>query len=160
MFLIVVGYGQEEGRLKKQLSELSCQDKVYFVGRYDDVERFYSIADIYALTSSQEGFPNVLLEALFFELPIVTTDAPGVSHVVTNEKIGYVVGADPESIATGFSRVDTRSEEEKISARAAARNHLPLFYVSEIVKKYEKLFYYFAIVREDTITSLLICNKP
>ena len=51
-------------------------------------------ANLLALTSDQEGFPNVILEAMAARLPVVTTPAGDAGRVVVHGSTGYVVGFD------------------------------------------------------------------
>jgi glycosyltransferase involved in cell wall biosynthesis len=49
---------------------------------------------VFALSSLREGLPNVLLEAMAYEAPVVSTDAGGVSRLIQNEQNGLVVPVD------------------------------------------------------------------
>jgi glycosyltransferase involved in cell wall biosynthesis len=47
--------------------------------------------DVFCLPSLREGMPNVLLEAMAMEVPVVATDLPGVSSTVTPELDGLLI---------------------------------------------------------------------
>ncbi|AII13904.1 glycosyltransferase, family 1 [Campylobacter iguaniorum] len=67
-----------EGRLKLELQNFveSCglNDKVYLLGGKENPFSYLSKADCFIFGSNYEGFPNVLIEALACELPIISTD--------------------------------------------------------------------------------------
>jgi glycosyltransferase involved in cell wall biosynthesis len=54
----------------------------------------YHCMDVYALSSLREGLPNVVLEAMAMEVPVVTTRVAGVPDVIEHERNGLVVEPD------------------------------------------------------------------
>jgi glycosyltransferase involved in cell wall biosynthesis len=69
--LLIVGDGSERRRLEKVCGTLGLEKKVIFLGIREDVERFYSIADIFISPSKYEPFGQVILEAMASGLPSV-----------------------------------------------------------------------------------------
>lgn len=89
---VVVGDGRCRGPMEQLAVELGLgPDTVRFLGRRDDVHDLLRAADMLVLPSDQEGFPNVLLEAMAAGLPVVTTPAGDSPLIVENEVTGYVV---------------------------------------------------------------------
>lgn len=80
--LIVIGEGHERQRLEALAGEVSAG--VSLIGHRDQRELplWYSAADLLCLTSSREGSPNVLREALACGLPIVASDVGGVAEII------------------------------------------------------------------------------
>jgi teichuronic acid biosynthesis glycosyltransferase TuaC len=97
---LVVGGPSPEGdwtaRLKTLAGELQLQDCVHFTGPVapDDLRRYLSAADVFALSTRNEGWANVLLEAMACGLPVVTTDVGGNAEVVCRPELGTVVPFD------------------------------------------------------------------
>jgi glycosyltransferase involved in cell wall biosynthesis len=52
---------------------------------------FFALADMFVCTSYEESFPRVLLEAMAFETPIVSTDVHGIPEMVTDKAEAYLV---------------------------------------------------------------------
>ena len=69
--LLIVGYGPDRGRLEKMKDALGLEGEVLFLGRRTDVERFYSIADVFISPSKHEPFGQVILEAMAAGLPCI-----------------------------------------------------------------------------------------
>lgn len=61
--LVLIGTGDLLASIKKKVTKLRIEDKVYFMGNRDDVYNFYQTFDIFLFPSLYEGFGNVLLEA-------------------------------------------------------------------------------------------------
>lgn len=75
--LLVIGQGALEAELKALTERLGLQHQVVFPGFVLDPWPYFASADLFVLSSSFEGFPVALIEALHAGLRIVSTDCPG-----------------------------------------------------------------------------------
>jgi UDP-glucose:(heptosyl)LPS alpha-1,3-glucosyltransferase len=82
VFLLVVG-DDARRRAYKRWAARQAPGRVIFVGRQDQVEKFYGAADLVALPSVQEAFGNVILEALASGLPVVVSRTVGAGELLT-----------------------------------------------------------------------------
>lgn len=90
--LMFVGDGAERDVLWSLAHELGVADRVIFVGFHCDPSPFYATADLFVLSSDHEGFGNVIVEALSFGLPVVSTDCPsGPAEILENGRYGRLV---------------------------------------------------------------------
>jgi len=94
--LIIVGADALKQNNYKKLFDLiqslKCSDKVILAGNQKDVEMYYKKAKIFAFTSSSEGFPNVIIEALSFGLPVIAYDCiAGPSEIIQDGKNGFLI---------------------------------------------------------------------
>lgn len=72
--LILVGEGKEQEGLKKYAEEIGVSDSVIFLGKREDVNKLYSVMDVFCLPSLFEGLPVVLVEAQAAGIPCVISD--------------------------------------------------------------------------------------
>jgi len=72
--LVVLGDGPLKDKLKKLAYEMDIEDETFFLGRVENVFPYLKESDCFVFTSLWEGFPNVLLEALSQDLPVISTD--------------------------------------------------------------------------------------
>jgi len=84
-YLVIVGDGPERRNLEALCSELKLNDVVRFTGFQSDVRRYYAIADIFVLPSHSEGSPNVLLEAMAADVPVVAAAVGGIPEVLSDQ---------------------------------------------------------------------------
>ena len=87
---IIVGDGPLNKECQSWSKSLSIDERVFFVGRQNDMSTYYSIFDILMLTSMQEGTSNVLIEAQSLGIPCVTTNVGANSEIVINNVTGKV----------------------------------------------------------------------
>ena len=91
----IVGDGEERNHLECLADDLGLlPDGVCFVGRQDNIPAILSQADIFVLSSDNEGMPNVILEAMAASLPVITTPAGDAGVAVVHGVTGYVVPFD------------------------------------------------------------------
>lgn len=107
---VVVGDGPELNNLGERVAELNLQNVVRFVGEVsdDDLIKFYSTAEIFAMPSRKigsdvEGFGIVYLEANLFGLPVVGGNSGGVPEAILHEQTGLLV--DPENSDQIYSSI-------------------------------------------------------
>jgi L-malate glycosyltransferase len=86
-----VGAGPEEARLSDTVRRRGLSDIVTFSGRADDVAARLESADIFALPSRTEAFPNALLEAMAAGLPVIATGVGGIPEIVDEGRTGFLV---------------------------------------------------------------------
>ncbi|MCV2877671.1 glycosyltransferase [Sedimentimonas flavescens] len=90
--LMILGQGTGETELRKLASDYGIADRVIFAGFYPDPSAFYATTDLFVLSSDYEGFGNVIVEALSFGLPVVSTDCPsGPAEILGNGRWGHLV---------------------------------------------------------------------
>lgn len=83
---------KNKARLEQLVVDLEMQGKIELVGKRSDVDDFYNRAKIFAFTSSSEGFPNVIGEAMSASLPVIAYDCiAGPSDLVEHEKTGFLI---------------------------------------------------------------------
>jgi len=89
------------------LAEINSNPKIFSVGFQTDIRPFFCAADILVLPSYREGFPNVVLQAMAMQLPVISTNVSGANEVVIPNRTGWIVPVkDVESLR--LAMVDAR----------------------------------------------------
>jgi glycosyltransferase involved in cell wall biosynthesis len=123
--LLIVGTGPEERTLMRQARRLGVSDRVKFLGYVDQLRlpRYYGAADALLHTSTSEGIPNVILEAMACGTPVIATDVGGVSEVVSDAPAGLLIHRhQPEAVAEAIREMLTASVD-----RGAVREYITRF---------------------------------
>lgn len=107
--LDLVGDGETRHAIESDVGTHGLADSVSLHGMVpqgDALRTFYRAADVFVLPSVSEGTPKVLLEAMANAVPVVATDAGGVSTVVENGVNGLLVPPkSPSDLASAIRRV-------------------------------------------------------
>lgn len=138
--LMFVGQGKCEPMLRALAADLGVADRVVFAGFHADPSPFYATADLFVLSSDYEGLGNVIIEALSFGLPVVSTDCPsGPSEILEKGHWGRLTPVgDAEALARAMDEaLSTPVDREALKRRAAdfspeiaARKYLDLLGLS------------------------------
>jgi teichuronic acid biosynthesis glycosyltransferase TuaC len=93
--LLIAGEGPEHAALKALASRLGVAGRVRLLGAvpHADLPPLYSAADISLLSSSREGWANVLLESMACGTPVVASPIPGNDEVVRERRAGVIAGS-------------------------------------------------------------------
>lgn len=140
--LILVGDGYDRINLEKLTTELQLERCVKFIGRVDHQQVSYhlSLADVFVLPSLSEGFPNVLLEAMAFGLPIVASRIGGIPDIIEDGIHGYLV--EPKDVLGIAEKVLKILADESLSRKFSIknRNEVERYNYSGILEKLEDIF--------------------
>lgn len=107
----IVGEGDYLNTIKKKAIELDVYSDIIFTGNRVDVENFYTASDIIVYPSEYEGLGVVVLEAIFYNVPIIASDVGGIPELI-NEGNGVLVKCcDENAIANEVISLLTDAEK-------------------------------------------------
>lgn len=109
--LLILGSGELEGQLKKQVADMDLQDNVHFVGPCvnEKMAAYYATADVFIGPSIQtadgdtEGFGITFVEAAMSGCPVIAADVGGIGDIIKDMETGLLVPQkDSEAIANAI----------------------------------------------------------
>ncbi|MPN34840.1 Glycosyltransferase Gtf1 [bioreactor metagenome] len=125
--------------LRQQIMNAGMQNKIFLDGNQKDVESYLLRSDIFAFTSSSEGFPNVIGEAMSAGLPVVAYDCvAGPSDMIDDGKNGYLIPLFDNEIFEEKLRFLMKNEEVRKQMGAYARKSIRKFSVENIGEEFYK----------------------
>ncbi len=137
--LWLLGDGPERKRLEALARDYGVGQFVKFLGFQQNPFRFIARADVFVLTSTYEGFGNVLIEAMACGTPVVATRSPGTIEIVTHGENGLLVEHDPDSIAGAIGAL-LADPAKRDAIRARARESVTHYALPSVAARYERLF--------------------
>ena len=138
--LLLVGDGPERPIAEELVRELDLCDEVRFVGKQQDMEDIFAVADLFLLPSEYESFGLSALEAMAGGSPVICSNAGGLPEIVTPGENGYMSNVgDVEDMARNAILIlkDPVTYEH---FRNGALRQAEKFDISNIVPQYEDLY--------------------
>ena len=122
--LAIVGEGSCRPALEAHMARLGVADRCRLLGHQGDVISMHHVFDLFVQSSTREGTPNAVLEAMALETPIVATDVGGTAELVTHGVHGLLVR--PGSAAPLAESIETALSDRRASTvlAAAARRRI------------------------------------
>jgi glycosyltransferase involved in cell wall biosynthesis len=140
---VLAGEGAASGNpeLTRLISECGLSDSVYLLGRRNDMHLVTAALDILVSSSSSgEGFPNVVGEAMSCGVPCVVTDVGDCRDVVADTGL-VVEPRDASGLARGIGRlIEAGSAARHALGLRARRRVLDKYSLDSIVRQYEELY--------------------
>ena len=139
--LIILGEGKERKNLEKLMFELGLGGQVLLSGIVDNPFIYMKYANFFILPSRYEGFPNVLLEALACETPVIATNCKtGPSEIIENEKNGLLIPVgDEKALKEAMEKLFYNRELYK-KLKANSSKSVEKYCIKNIAKDWINLF--------------------
>ncbi|MFM1795254.1 MAG: N-acetyl-alpha-D-glucosaminyl L-malate synthase BshA [Bacteroidota bacterium] len=138
--LLMVGDGPERPAAEELCRSLGICENTRFVGKQQDMEDIYAIADLFLLPSEYESFGLSALEAMAAGSPVIATEAGGIPEIVTHGENGFLseIG-DVESMSRNAITLLSNAPLLKQFSKAAI-DQAKKFDIDNIVPQYEQLY--------------------
>jgi starch synthase (maltosyl-transferring) len=140
--LLLVGDGPDSEMLRAAAQRLPVARRIHFCGWQPHVREILHASDLLVLPSRWEGMPNVLLEAMAAELPVVCTEVEGIREVLEAGSERQVVPAeDPQALA---NQVVTILADPQLTARLGLANRqrvVSCFSLNSMIERYAKIYH-------------------
>lgn len=138
---LIVGDGPLRGRLEEDGAERASPHKIVFTGTRRDVERLYSLMDIFVLPSLTEGLPMALLEAVASKRPVVATRVGGVPGVIEEGFSGRLVPpGDAGALAEAIRDILLDPEQGRRMAENAFATVRETFSADAMTQRYLEIY--------------------
>jgi GalNAc-alpha-(1->4)-GalNAc-alpha-(1->3)-diNAcBac-PP-undecaprenol alpha-1,4-N-acetyl-D-galactosaminyltransferase len=139
--LVIVGYDHLKQDISNQLRRIisvnHAEDLVKLEGKKADVEAYYLKSSIFAFTSSSEGFPNVIGEAMSAGLPVIAFDCvAGPSEMIKDNLNGFLIPLFDYGYFQEKLEVLMKNEELRTLFGNKAREDIQQFSINSIGNQY------------------------
>ena len=139
----IIGGGELHAKLQFSIWDMGLTDQVELCGEMPPAQVLEQLqhADIFVLSSHEEGISNAVLEAMATGLPIVTTNAGGMAEAITDDVDGLIVPVrDVDALADRLARLLTDPELRKRLGAAARQRTVADFSLEHQAETFEAMF--------------------
>jgi N-acetyl-alpha-D-glucosaminyl L-malate synthase BshA len=138
--LLFVGDGPERATAEDLSRQLGICDSIRFVGKQEQMEDILAIADLFLLTSEYESFGLAALEAMAAGVPVVSTNAGGLSEIMVDGVTGYMGNVGDIDQMSARALEILRDEDRLNQFKKSSAAHAHKFDIHNIIPHYEKLY--------------------
>ena len=138
--LMMVGEGPEKKRAIQYVNEKGLEEQVLFLGNSNEIDKILCYSDLFLLPSEKESFGLSALEAMAHGVPIISSDAGGISEVNKHGKTGYLskIGDTESMTLNALSLLQNESLHK--SFKRQAEQHAEKFNLETVVNQYESIY--------------------
>jgi glycosyltransferase involved in cell wall biosynthesis len=114
----IIGEGKLLGELQALSASLGITQALTFTGFRKDVGAFYQTADLFIMSSVQEGLGTAMIDALALGKPVVAANAGGIPEIIKDGETGRLVeAANPQALAHGIIQMLTHKDQAQAMAQ-------------------------------------------
>lgn len=138
--LVILGDGPLRQQLVEQINSSDYAQRIFLPGSVGNVGQWYTDADIYVMSSLFEGFPNTLIEAMSYDLPVISFDCDtGPRDIIHHEENGLLIkDGSVDELFSGLQQLMSSKIKRTFFAQQAAkvRQH---YSQNNVMKKWQQL---------------------
>lgn len=138
--LLMVGDGPDRPEAEEQCRLLGLMESVRFLGKQQEIEEILAISDLFLLPSEYESFGLSALEAMASGVPVLSTNAGGLTEINRDGITGYLANVGD---VNGMAKIGSELLGNKsllLQMKTAAAEHALQFNIEKIVPEYEALY--------------------
>jgi len=138
--LMMVGEGPEKVKAIEYVEKAGLEDKVLFLGNSNEIDKILCYTDLFLLPSQNESFGLSALEAMAHGVPVISSNAGGISEVNAEGFSGYL--ADIGDVETMVARAIALLKDDLLQAqfKKQAKQQASKFSLERIIGKYETIY--------------------
>jgi L-malate glycosyltransferase len=138
--LLLIGDGPERSNIEKVCRELHVYDKVTYLGKQEAIEEILSICDLFILPSESESFGLSALEAMACEVPVISSNAGGLTEVNIDGVTGFLSDIGNYEEMAGNALTLLQDDAMLIQFRKNALEQAKTFDLNSILNQYVAVY--------------------
>jgi glycosyltransferase involved in cell wall biosynthesis len=139
--LLIIGDGPLKSDIAALIDNLNASTQITLLGERQDIPDILHLLDIFVLTSSSEGIPMTILEAMAARLPVVATNIGGIPQVVIDGETGFLVAdKQQKELSEALARL---IDDPNLRARFGGNGRTLLeknYSIKQTMEKYEVIY--------------------
>jgi len=139
--LQILGDGESRLELEQYARTLSSNAAIHFLGFRDDRMKFLKDFDLFVMTSSDEGIPRCLMEAIAMGIPVAAYSIPGIEQLVVHEKTGLLAAyGDKSKLKSYWQRMLCKKVDAQKLAEHGRQHIIEKYSAQRMASEYAALY--------------------
>ena len=139
--LIIIGDGPDADSYLKLVNKLKLSNNVKLIGKktFDDIPKYYQIADVFATASKSETQGLTVIEAMSASVPVVAIEDDSFKEIIVPDLNGYLFKNKKQYYKNIESLIENKEKKEFLSmqARNTSESYSSKYFAEKILKVYE-----------------------
>lgn len=136
--LWIVGDGPDREKIEEYIKINNLENSVRLLGFQSNPYKYMAKADLYVCPSYTEALSTTCIESLFLNLPVITTDCPGMKDIFSDSEYGIIVTNNDKELYLGIKEILGNKEIiEKYRKKINQRKNI--FKDETVIKKLENV---------------------
>jgi glycosyltransferase involved in cell wall biosynthesis len=139
---LIAGHSKRalQSELDALVEKLKLKEHIHFVGFLDNTPEFLAQLDVFALSSSSEGFSISTLEAMAAKIPVIVTKCGGPEEIIRPNVDGFMVPIqDPEAFSKALLEILTNEDGSSDRKNSAKQRVNDLFSLNAMTERYSQI---------------------
>jgi len=141
LIFLVIGEGQERINLENLIKKYNLENIFFLAGHMPNAFQYITAFDVFVMSSTKEGLPYAILEAMAGGAPIVAASAGGIPEAIINNKAGFIVRLKNSlDLAEKIRRVLNNNAEAQKMGEAAEKRVKQKFSLNRMIEKTKETY--------------------
>ena len=136
----IIGDGPQREEYENLCRSLGIEASVKFIGRTANVKEYYEKAHVLTLPSLGEGLPGVVMEAMSYSVPVITSDIPCLRELIPDKSVGILTPPGDARALTDSLQYLYNNEPYRLQIAQNGRKYIEKYSWNKIVPQYEELY--------------------
>ena len=138
--LMMVGEGPEKIKAVEYVEKEGLEEKILFLGNSNEIDKILCYSDLFLLPSEKESFGLSALEAMAHGVPVISSNAGGLSEVNKEGYSGYLAKIGDLDTMVARARELLLNEDLHNQFKKQAKKQASLFSLEKIIDQYETIY--------------------
>ncbi len=138
--LMMVGEGPEKIKAVEYVEKEGLEEKILFLGNSNEIDKILCYSDLFLLPSEKESFGLSALEAMAHGVPVISSNAGGLSEVNKEGYSGYLAQIGDIDTMVARARELLLNEDLHNQFKKQAKKQASLFSLEKIIDQYETVY--------------------
>jgi glycosyltransferase involved in cell wall biosynthesis len=90
---LIVGDGELREEIEEKVKKMNIAENIHFCGWVTEIAKMYADLDVMLLTSKNEGTPVTVIEAMYYKIPVISSNVGGLSDLIEDGKTGFLINS-------------------------------------------------------------------
>ena len=138
---LIIGDGDLRKEIGDKVNALDIAKNIHFTGWVTETAKMYADLDMMLLTSKNEGTPVTVIEAMYYKVPVISSNVGGLSDLIDNSRTGFLINSlNAEDYIQDILKLVRSDQEREKMSQAAHEFIIDNFSINRLITDIKDLY--------------------